>query len=73
MSLPGGDFRTRPHHLPCRHWQQASANGSRQPDHPEEPTMTNFISNATAALVVAAYGIASMTMYGAVIAGALGA
>jgi hypothetical protein len=35
--------------------------------------MTAFISNATAALVVAAYGWLTVSMFGAVIAGALGA
>ena len=73
MSLTDGDFRTRPRRLCSRHWQQAGANGSRQPDHPEEPTMTNFIRNATAALVVLGCAITSMSMSGAVIAGALGA
>lgn len=35
--------------------------------------MNNFISNATAALVVAGCGLATMTMPGAVMAEALGA
>ena len=35
--------------------------------------MNNFISTATAALVVAVCGLATMTMFGAVMAGALGA
>ncbi len=68
MSLPDGDLRTRPRRL-----SPDTGNRPSQPDHPEESTMTNFISNATAALVVIAYGIASMSMFGAVIAGALGA
>jgi len=35
--------------------------------------MTRFISNGTAALVVVAYGFAVMSMFGTIVAGALGA
>ncbi len=35
--------------------------------------MHNFIDNAITVLVVAVYGIATMSMFGAVIAGSLGA
>jgi hypothetical protein len=35
--------------------------------------MSNFFSNATAALVVALYGIATLSMFGACMAGVLGA
>ena len=73
MSLAGGDLRTGSGTLEVRHWRQAGANPSRRPDHRKEPIMNNFISNATAALVVAVCGLATMTMFGAVMAGALGA
>jgi hypothetical protein len=35
--------------------------------------MTNFISNATAALIILGLAITSLSVFGAVIAGALGA
>jgi hypothetical protein len=73
MSLAEGDLRTGLHRLASRHWQQDSANGSPQPDHREELTMTNFTSNATAALIILGLAITSLSVFGAVIAGALGA
>lgn len=35
--------------------------------------MTTFISSATAAIVIAAYGFTVMSMFGAIVTGALGA
>ncbi len=35
--------------------------------------MTTFISTACAAIVIAAYGFAVMSMFGAIVSGALGA
>ncbi len=35
--------------------------------------MTSFISSASAAIVIAAYGFAVMSMFGAIVSGALGA
>jgi hypothetical protein len=73
MSLADGDLRTGSHRLPPGHWQQDSANGSPQPDHRKELTMTNLISNATAALIILGLAVTSLSVFGAVIAGALGA
>jgi hypothetical protein len=52
--------------MPARH-------PSRRPEQRKESIMNNFISSATAALVVVACGIATMTMFGAAMAGAPGA
>ena len=73
MSLADGDLRTGSHRLPPRHWQQDSANGSRQPDHREELTITNFTSHATAALIILGLAITWLSVFGSVIAGTLGA
>jgi hypothetical protein len=73
MSLAESDPCTGLHRLASRHWQQDSANGSRQADHREELTMTNFTSNATAALIILGLAITWLSVFGSVIAGTLGA
>jgi hypothetical protein len=72
MSLAPGDLLTRRRGALPGHWRQAGANGSRQPDQPnEEPAMTTFISTATTAVVVVAWGILTLSMFVAVFAAVL--
>ena len=71
-ALPGKACR-RGDRIPAEPLATGQRNGLRHPDHREEPTMTNLINNATAALIILGLAITSLSMFGAVIAGALGA
>jgi len=71
MSLDDGDLRTGPRPCKSRHWRQADA--IAEAEAPKEPAMSNFINNVVSVLVVAAYGFATVSMFGALVAGSLGA
>ena len=73
MSLADGDLRTAPRRGPARDWRQGQSESSPRPDRGKEHTMSTFINNATVALLIAASGISSLSMVGAVMAGVLGA
>lgn len=71
MSLAGSDLRTGPRPCKARHWRQANAIAAAEA--PKEPAMSNFISNVVSGFIVAAYGFATVSMFGALVAGNLGA
>jgi hypothetical protein len=73
MSLRRSDLLTRVSTALTRDWRQGQREQVATAEPPKESTMTNFISSATVAIVITAYGFTVMSMFGAIVAGALGA